>query len=507
MGIPDFKTLIPKYVLDTAKTLNQNGFLAYLVGGSVRDLLLGKTPKDYDIATNAYPEEITKIFPKSIPTGAKFGTITVVCSDEFGEKFDIEVTTFRSEEDYINGRWPTKVTYAKKIEDDLARRDFTINAIAIDLLKLDDLDPNNDVVDPFGGKTDLKKKVIKAVGNAFDRFSEDGLRGVRACRLASQLQFEIEQITFESIKQTLHVTKQVSIERFREELEKLLYNSPKPSVGLKLLAKSGILELFIPELLEGVAMTQPQYHVDDVFTHTIKTVDEAEDVVKLAALFHDIAKPRCYLKDEKGVHFYGHDLMGAEMTKLILKRLKFSNAVIEETSRLVRWHMFYYPSVNWREEKEGKRNVSESLLKEWKDEIENNREKNIHGWSDAAIRRLIINVGGEDAIEKLMKLRIADAASNPKSEFNPKELDILSKRISSVRAKDMALKVSDLDITGTDLMQNFNLEPGKLLGDILKYLLDKVVEDPAFNKKMDLLLLAKEFLEKNGKMTNSRTVV
>lgn len=484
LSISQFKKLIPQYVLDVAETLQKNNFEAYLVGGSIRDVLMDIEPDDFDVATNAYPEEIQKIFPKSIPTGAKFGTITVVAEDEKGEKFDVQVTTYRSEADYVGGRWPSKVEFAKNINDDLSRRDFTINAIALDLQHFDESDVsiNEILVDPFEGQKDLGNKLIKAVGNPLERLAEDGLRAVRACRLASQLDFEIDPGTFEAIKQTNHVTKLVSVERFREELMKLLLNSSKPSKGLRLLKDTGILALFIPELLEGEGIVQPQFHTDDVFEHIIKTVDFAEDSVKLAALFHDIAKPRTRSEDEKGIHFYGHDVEGSKMTIDIMKRLKFSNAEIERTSKLVRWHMFYYPSADWRKlQPEGGASNFDS------------RNPN-YGWTDGAVRRLIHNVGGEDAIDDLMKLRIADAASNPKSEFNPLELEALSKRIAEVRAKEMALKVSDLDITGEDLIQNFNLQAGPEIGKVLAYLLDKVIEDPAYNKKLDLLRLAEEYL-------------
>lgn len=475
------KELIPDYVINVSNLLIQNGFDSFLVGGSVRDLLINKIPNDFDIATNAYPEEITAIFPKSIPTGAKFGTITVISKDAKGESFDVQVTTYRSEADYVSGRWPAKVEFAKTIEEDLSRRDFTINSIALNLKEL-----NLNLVDPFNGINDLNAKLIKAVGNPIERFSEDGLRSVRACRLASQLEFKIEESTFNAIKETLHITKLVSIERFREELLKLLYKSTKPSVGLRLLKESGILNLFIPELLEGINVVQPQFHSDDVFEHSILTVDQAEDSVKLAALFHDIGKPRTKIEDSKGIHFYGHDIVGAQMTKEILKRLKFSNQEIERTEKLVRWHMFYYPSADWRIENGDPENIDYSNL-----------SNDSHGWSDSAIRRLIINVGGIDAINDLLKLRIADQMSNKKYKFNKEELDALTSRIALVMEKDMALKVTDLDITGEDLKSELNVESGPVMGQILKYLLDKVLDNPMSNKKEDLLNLAKEFLSLN----------
>jgi poly(A) polymerase/tRNA nucleotidyltransferase (CCA-adding enzyme) len=502
MNLSDFRNLIPNYVIKIGEDLQRNGFEAFLVGGCIRDILLNKKPDDFDIATNATPEGITKIFPKSIPTGAKFGTITVIGESESGENFDVEVTTYRSEADYVGGRWPSKVEFAKTIQDDLSRRDFTINAIAFNIQQFDTNSTdtivfdetfvdNKLLVDPFDGLSDLRNKVIRAVRDPYERFTEDGLRAVRACRLASQLNFEIEEKTFKAMKETNHITKLVSIERFREELVKLLLRSDKPSKGLYLLRDSGILSIFIPELLEGENVTQPQFHVDDVFSHSLKAVDEAEDSVKLAALFHDIGKPRTKTEDEKGIHFYGHDVVGAEMTEAIMRRLKFSNGEIDRTVRLVRWHMFYYPSADWRnsnpEDHQKMRVESNSKF-----QIPNSE----FGWSDGAIRRLIQNVGGEDAIDDLMKLRIADASSNPKSDFSAKELDALSSRIADVRAKEMALKLTDLDITGQDLIENFNIQPGKNIGDILKHLLDLVIEDPAFNKKLDLLQLAKKYLER-----------
>lgn len=508
LSVGDFLKLIPDYVIKVAEELQANGYEAYLVGGSIRDVLLEKIPDDYDVATNAMPDAVSKIFPRSVPTGAKFGTITVITEDEHGEKFDVQVTTYRSEADYIGGRWPSKVEFARTIEEDLSRRDFTINAIALDLRRFDEpeISVQQILVDPFEGIKDLETRIVRAVRDPLERFSEDGLRSVRACRLASQLDFDIEEQTFNAIRETLHITKQVSVERFREELMKLLLKSPLPSKGLRLMKESGVLELFIPELLEGIDVVQPQFHTDDVFDHLIKTVDYAEDSVKVAALFHDIAKPRTRSEDEQGIHFYGHDVQGAEMTQVIMRRLKFPNAEIDRVSRLVRWHMFYYPSADWRVKNPASEYTNAKQAKKAEAFAQNEdgialselmqlRSRAEHGWTDGAIRRLIQNVGGEDAIDDLMRLRIADATANPKSEFDPKELDTLSERIAEVRAKEMALKVSDLDITGEDLIENFGLSPGPKLGAVLKHLLDLVIDEPAYNKKIDLLRLAKEYLE------------
>lgn len=501
MNLTDLKSKIPNYVLEIAETLQKSGFKAYLVGGTLRDVLLGRTPNDFDIATDAEPEQITSLFIKSIPTGAAFGTITVISQDpETKENFEVQVTTFRSEADYVGGRWPTKVEYAKTIEEDLARRDFTINAMALDLQRFDELPGDTELaavlLDPFNGMQDLSDKIIRAVRDPIERFSEDGLRAVRACRLASQLEFDIEPATFAAIKETLHVTKQISIERFRDEFEKTLYKSPLPSRGIRLMQTTGILGLFIPELLEGIEVVQPEFHVYDVFTHTLSATDAALDEVKLAALFHDIAKPRTRTIDEEGhIHFYGHDQMGAEMTKEILTRLKFPNAVIDRTANLVRWHMFYYPTVDWRRTVRDELNVRHATKEELDQHIEKSRDGSVAGgWSDAAVRRLIINVGGEDAIDQLLKLRLADAAGNPKSEFNPHEIDILAERVAKVRAQEMALKIADLDIDGATLMQELKLEPGPIMGRILVFLLDEVVEDPLLNRKDRLVELARQYI-------------
>lgn len=488
----EIKTRLPKFVTDAANVLLEAGYEAYLVGGSVRDLLLDRTPQDYDIATNAYPEEVEKLFEKSIPTGAKFGTMLVLITDETGETRDIEVTTYRSEADYFGGRWPAKVEFTKTIDEDLARRDFTINAIALSLDPK--ASPGKLLIDPFMGMEDLESKVIKAVGNPVERFSEDGLRSLRACRLAANLGFRIEPKTFAAIGETLSIVDNLSQERVRDELMKLLLKSPKPSIGLELMRQCGLLQKILPEILEGVGVTQPEFHTNDVYTHSLKSVDLAEDSIKLAALLHDIGKPRTRTKDSRGTHFYGHDVRGAEMTREIMKRLKFSNAEIERTATLVRWHMFYYPNADWRKTQNAGTALTEM-------ELESLRQEQLGegtiagGWSDAAVRRFIRNAGGEDVIDDLMKLRIADASANEKNPFNPEELQVLAERIADVRSKDMALKVTDLDVSGHDMMQIG--AKGNEIGRALNYLLEEVTDDPLLNDKEKLLELARNYLAQN----------
>lgn len=482
MTIENLRTSIPEYVIKVSDVLLDNGFEAYLAGGAVRDLLLARHPKDFDLTTNALPEQISALFPRSVSTNARFGTIMVIMEDANGETHDVEVTTYRKEEDYVGGRWPSKVEFTASIEEDLSRRDFTINAIAVNLKLLFDSSATLDevLVDPFAGKEDLSRKVVRAVGIAKDRFIEDGLRSFRACRLASELEFELDEQTAQAIKETLVVAQKISSERIRDEFLKLLKYSPKPSVGIELFHKLGLLQIFMPELLETIGLLQPEWHEDDVYQHSLKCVDLAEDSIKVAALLHDIGKARTQITDEGGhIHYYSHDTVGADMAETILTRMRFPKNQVKRVCRLIRWHMFYYPSSDWRKSKS----------------VENSRSELLEGidqggWTDSAIRRFVKNVG-EDLIDDLFKLRIADAAANPKSQFSPVEIAALEKRISEVRAKDMVIKLSDLDIDGNDLIE-MGITPGPALGKVLNILLEKVIEEPLLNTKEDLLKIAAE---------------
>ena len=467
------KIQIPEYVQKVSRMLSKEGFECYLVGGAVRDVVMGLDPHDYDLATDALPDEMLNIFPKSVSVGAKFGTVMALIQDSHGETMEVEVTTFRSESDYVDGRWPTNVEFVKEIDKDLGRRDFTFNAMAIDLTNMewdggDDL-KEVEIYDPFGGVKDIELKKIRAVGTPLERFKEDGVRAFKACRLASQLNFEIDEETFKAISECVPVAAQVSMERIRDEFMKMLLRSSKPSVGIDLMRKAGLLQLFMPELLEGIGVEQKMFHSDDVYWHSLRTCDSAHDSVKLAALLHDIAKPRT---DMGNGHFYGHDAMGAQMVEEILRRMKFPQAEEKRVVLLIKNHMFYYP------------HMEDGMTEEEKQNIE------LHEWTDSAVRRFIQRVGIEN-IDDLFKLRLADAQSNPMTAFKPEEITLLQKRISAVLQEDMALKVSDLKISGEDLV-GIGIERGPQLGKILKELLEMVLEDPMVNTKEKLIENAKK---------------
>ena len=506
---------IPHYVVSVARILVKEGYKAYLVAGAIRDTLLGIEPHDYDIATDALPDTLIELFPKSIAVGAQFGTVVAVQQDTNGENFTVEVTTLRNEEDYLQGRWPSKVTFVRNLEEDLQRRDFTINAMALDLsehgiaylehpLASDEFTLTHKhtyeftLLDYYNGQGDLAQKIIRTVGDPISRFTEDGLRPYRACRFASQLGFTIETQTFEAIKKCLNVSQMVSAERIRDEFLKLLYKSPRPSVGIELLRESGLLNLFLPELVETYGIKQDIGHAFDVYHHTLRTIDLAPDRVKLAALFHDIAKPETATNDG---HFYGHDQKGADLAEQIMKRLRFSNLEIKNVANLVRWHMFYYPYTE--AEIKALQNVQDenSDTTAQKDSSSHSEDvKEVKFWSDGAVRRFIKRVGIEN-IEDLFALRIADATSEPGSMWSPEEIVALQARISKVLAEDNALKISDLAIDGNELMEYFKLPPGPDIGKTLTHLLDLVLENPNLNGKEELLDAARQYLSQSGAIT------
>lgn len=471
------KLVVPDYVQKVARMLLNEGFQCYLVGGALRDVVLGIQPDDYDLASNAKPEDMLRIFPKAVSTGARFGMVSALIPDEKGEYREVQVTTFRSEENYIDGRWPTKVEFIDDLDRDLGRRDFTFNAMAMDFSSSDldgqEIEREWELIDPFGGVTDLGLKVVRAVGTPLERFKEDGLRAFKACRMAAQLQFDIEDETFQAITQSLPVAAMVSMERIRDEFNKMLKHSPKPSIGIDLMQRTGLLDIFMPELSAAKGVEQKLFHHDDVYWHALRTCDVAPDRIKLAALFHDIGKPKT---DMGNGHFYGHDIEGEQMTREIMTRMRYSKAEIDRTANLVRNHMFFFPY------------AEEGMTEEQIKEIETK------AWTDNAVRRFIARVG-EENLEDLFALRIADASANPMTAFKPSEIEILQSRISEVRQKDMALKVTDLKVTGEDLM-NIGIPKGPEVGRVLNALLELVLDDPMLNTKESLLERAQKISNK-----------
>ena len=450
----------------------KSGFKAYLVGGAVRDLFLKKPASDWDVATNATPQDVIKMFKFVVPTGIEHGTVTVHFMGQ-----EIEVTTFRTEAGYSDGRHPDSVNYAATIEEDLSRRDFTMNAIAVNLA-------DGSIVDPFDGRKDIKAKLIRTVGSANERFMEDGLRPIRAIRFACKLGFSIEKQTFsELFKEDIHKKiSSISMERFRDEFIKIL-SANKPSEGLKLMEETGILKLFIPELLEGRSCVQSDYrafHKFDVLDHLYYACDGAPAQkleVRLAALFHDIGKPAAKQikkqtvldgskkngssKEIETITFYNHEKIGAEITEEILTRLKFPNVTIKNVCHLIKEHMFNYES----------------------------------NWSSAAVRRFLVRVKPE-YLEDLFDLRLADMYGmyNEPVDIRYSQsvalLLELKERIKAEQQLHSALTLKDLAVNGKDLISE-GIPSGKMLGIILNELLECVLEDPEMNKKETLLKTAK----------------
>lgn len=451
-------TNIPAPIKEIARILNMEDFQCFLVGGSVRDSIMGFIPTEYDIATNAKPEEVQRIFKYTIPTGIKHGTILVILDD-----MHVEITTFRSDGNYSDGRHPDKVEYTASIEDDLPRRDLTINAMAYNVL-------DGTLIDMFDGMKDIKNKIIRSVGNPYERFTEDGLRIMRAIRFATKLNFDIDKETFEAICRSTGMLASIAYERIREEFNGILA-SDNPFRGLELLRKTGILALIMPELMQGFGVSQNRFHKYDVYYHILHTIQAVEPLeteeltllVRLAALFHDIAKPMVQKKVSKQEEpvYYNHEVVGACLAKKIMKRLKYSNAEIDFVTLLVRQHMFYY-----------------------QDE-----------WTDGAVRRFMRAVGVEN-IKPLLKLREADRiGSGNRKDKESKAIPKLLARIDKIIEEENAITVKDLKINGDDLIKEFNLKPSPLIGKILNYLLDLILDEPNLNNKECLMEKTRLFLE------------
>ena len=467
------KLKLPPLLIEFGKVFTEAGFKAYLVGGAVRDMFMKVPAHDWDIATNATPQDVIGLFKFVVPTGIEHGTVTVHFKGN-----EIEVTTFRTESGYSDGRHPDSINYAATIEEDLARRDFTMNAIAASL-------EDGSVVDPYGGQEDIKNQLIRTVGLPHERFMEDGLRPVRALRFASKLGFSIEKDTYSEIfkKEIQEKVASISIERFRDEFEKIMA-STKPSVGMKLLEETGLLSIFIPEFGVCRGCIQSDYrafHKFDVMDHLLYACDGAPAAklnVRLAALFHDIGKPAAKkiiretvldgdkndgsTKEIETITFYNHEAAGEKITRQLMIRLKFSNDMTDSVCHLVKEHMFHYEN----------------------------------SWTDAAVRRFIMRVGPE-CLEDLYDLRLADMYGMYNEPVDVRYsasvalLLELKDRVNAELEKKTALSLKSLAVNGRDLM-NIGIPAGKELGRILNELLDCVVEDPAMNDREKLLETAKK---------------
>jgi tRNA nucleotidyltransferase (CCA-adding enzyme) len=449
------RALIPDDVVAVCRRLQEAGHQAHLVGGGVRDLVLGRTPKDFDVATSALPDTVLGLFGQrfAIPTGLQHGTVTVLTGPPPAGR-PIEVTTFRGEGVYLDGRRPSSVEFGKTLDEDLSRRDLTMNAIAYDPLVAK-------LFDPFDGRGDIARRLVRAVGDPLQRFLEDGLRPMRAVRQATQLGFEIDPPTLRAISASVGSFRKVSAERVRDELLKLL-GSEAPARGIELMRESGLLAEVIPELLEGRGCTQNRFHRFDVYGHNLATLTGASGdvVLRLGALLHDVGKPRTReakpgMPDEYS--FYRHEHVGAEMAVTISYRLKLSNAERESVQRLVANHMFYYTPE----------------------------------WTDGTIRRFLRRVGVAE-LPALLALREADVIGRGFGEEADKETRELRQRVADVVSADAALSVRDLAVGGRELMQALSIPPGPQIGQILDALLERVLDDPGLNTPDKLLELARQ---------------
>lgn len=420
------------------------GGQVYVVGGAVRDLLLSKTVKDWDLATNLKPEEIKRLFPKNSFYNNKFGTVSVV-----GKNKEIyEVTTFRKETGYGDKRHPDKVGWSQSLKEDTARRDFTINAMGANA--------RGEIFDFWQGKKDLEKKLIRAVGKAEERFEEDALRMLRAVRLAGKLGFEIEAKTMKAIKKKAKLIGQVAGERIRDELFLILL-SPTPSTGIKLLENSQLLEEIMPELLLGRGLEQKGHHVNDVWTHNLKTLDFCQSrnpITRLACLLHDVAKPIVVRGEGREKTFHGHEVVGARLAVKIGQRLRLSKKQLDMLFRLVRWHMF---SASERQ-------------------------------TDKAIRRLIRRVTPE-YLDEMIAMRRADRLGSGAKETSWR-WELLKKRL--VEVQKQPFRVKDLKVNGEDVMRILKIKPGPKVGEVLQTLFEQVEEGPGLNKREILLKKIKE---------------
>jgi tRNA nucleotidyltransferase (CCA-adding enzyme) len=441
--ITDMDYIIPQEVVRTVDTLKEGGFDAYLVGGCVRDMLLNKTPKDWDITTNATPEQIQALFPESFYEN-DFGTVGVKWEDTDDETVKvIEVTPYRKEGTYSDSRRPDTVEFGVSLEEDLARRDFTVNAIAYDIHK-------GHFVDPYNGQKDIAEKTLRAVGNPSDRFAEDALRMMRAIRLGAELGFGVEQQTFAALLQHAGLLANISKERIRDEFSRILL-SDYPMEALLHMKHTGLLHYVVPDLERGFGVEQNQAHKYDVMEHNLRTLQHAADKgwsleLRLASLFHDVSKPETRKKNERGEWtFYGHEVVGARVTREIMKDLRYPKELGQKVVKLVRWHMFFSDP----------------------DQI-----------TLSAVRRMIANVGKEN-IHDLLHLRRCDRIGTGR----PKEQPFRFRKYKSMVEEALRdpITVGMLKIDGKTLMDVTHETPGPRIGWTLHALLEEVLEEPQKN--------------------------
>lgn len=454
---------IPKEAMMVLAVLQSGGFEAFLVGGCVRDLLMGTKPKDFDITTNATPEQIIALFPKTFYENT-YGTVGVVtcgedlgtvCSDESVKV--VEVTPYRLESTYSDNRHPDEVSWSSNIMDDLRRRDFTCNAMAYNPI-------TNELVDPFKGQDDIKDKIVRAVGDPAQRFNEDALRLMRAVRFVCQLDFDLDSVTRESLEHNAHLLNNISRERVRDEFVKLIMTD-FPMRGISLMKETNLLGYVVPELLRGVGVEQNQAHMYDVWEHNLRTLQHAADKkwplhIRLAAIFHDISKPETkrFSKEKNVITFYGHDVVGGRVTREIMERLKFPKDLIEKVSMFVRWHMFF--------------SDTEQITL-------------------SAVRRLITNVGKEN-IWDLIDLRVCDRVGTGRPKEEPYRLRMYQSMVEQALKDPISLKMLKTD--GKRIMEVTNMAPGPKVGYILHALFDEVLENPEKNTEDYLDTKAKELV-------------
>jgi tRNA nucleotidyltransferase (CCA-adding enzyme) len=438
---------VPAAVRSLMDILCAAGHDAYVVGGSLRDVILGREPTDWDLTTDAPPERMRVLFPDASYEN-RFGTVVV---PRGGAHY--EITTYRAESGYADHRRPDVIAFGTRLEDDLARRDFTMNAMAWGFSAGDPRDAAGPAfVDPFAGLADLRAGIVRAVGDPAARFDEDALRMLRAVRLAAVLGFTVEPATLAAIPSRAADVRYLSGERVGAEIGRLLL-APRPSIGLALADDAGLIEPILPELAVQHGVPQAKIAGEDLWDHTLRTVDAtaADATLRCAALLHDVAKPSV-MADGRFIH---HDIVGARMADAILERLRIERAIRERVVRLVRHHMFSYET----------------------------------SWSDAAVRRFIRRVG-VDLVDDLIALRVADDVGSGLPPDGPRTTD-LRRRCDEQRAARAPLGRSDLAIDGHDLIAELGLGPGPLLGRILDRLTDRVVDDPALNDRQGLLATAR----------------